>query len=273
MSYATLLLYVNVDHVAPALVRLAAGLAERFSATLIGTSAQAVPPPFVAEGVVIVDAASEADIRKMQASLDEAERRFREAAGTSRPVEWRSALDHPAATLVREAREADLVVFGHQRGPIDPYRTLDSTKAILEVGRPTLVVPEAVTSLRAERIVIGWKDSREARRAVQDALPFLQQAAKVIILEICDDEETAAARERLDGVARYLKRHAIDSEPRAVAATRHSGADRLIDIAEDEGADLIVTGAYGHSRFNEWVFGGVTRDLLTASPLACLMSH
>jgi nucleotide-binding universal stress UspA family protein len=135
-----------------------------------------------------------------------------------------------------------------------------------------LIVPDAVASLRAEHVVIGWKDTREARRAVQDALGFLREAIRVTVVETCQSGEEAAAQEHIDDVARYLTRHLIGGGPRVIIHQEGSGAAQLIRLAQDEGADLIVTGAYGHSRLGE-VFGGMTRDLLASSPVCCLMSH
>ena len=93
MSYATLLAYVNVDHVSKQLVGVAAGLADKFSARLVGLSALAVMPPFVADGVVIVDNATEIDIAKMKAKLAEAGKKFQAAAGAGRQIEWRRSAD------------------------------------------------------------------------------------------------------------------------------------------------------------------------------------
>ncbi|UGA41481.1 universal stress protein [Bradyrhizobium quebecense] len=81
------------------------------------------------------------------------------------------------------------------------------------------------------------------------------------------------ARLHVDDVIRYLAHHRIKAESRVEVQAHGSGADQIIGLADDEGADLLVTGAYGHSRLNEWVFGGTTRDLLTSSPICCLMSH
>jgi nucleotide-binding universal stress UspA family protein len=261
MSYATLMVYVHADHVSKQLVGVAAALADKFAAKLIGLSAQAIVPPFVAEGVVIVDNASELDITQMKKGLAEAGNKFRSAAGGDRQTEWRSFLEYPTDTLISEARCADLIVVEKGRSSGDIYKILDG------------VVPAAVKSLTADHVVVGWKDTREARRAVQDALPFLHEAKRVTIVEICDEDQMRAAHHRVDDVVRYLARHRIKAEARVELHLRGSGADQLIGFAEDEGSDLLVTGAYGHSRLNEWVFGGMTRELLTSSPICCLMSH
>jgi len=273
MSYATLLVYVNVDHVSKALVSVAADLADKFSAKLIGLSARAIVPPVMAEGVMIVDHASELEIVQMKKSLAEAGEKFRGAAGTKRETEWRSALEIPTDTLIREARCADLVIIEKSGRSIDFYEAPDPGAVIMAAGRPLLVVPGGVKTLAAEHILIGWKDTREARRAIQDALPFLRQAKRVTVIESCESEQKEAARHQIDDVVQYLARHKVRAEGRVETRLLGSGADQIIGFAEQEGADLLVTGAYGHSRLNEWIFGGMTRDLLTSSTISCLMSH
>lgn len=273
MSYATLLTYVNADHVSKPLVSVAAGLADRFSSRLVGLSALAVIPPFVAEGVVIVDNATEADIALMEAKLGQAGDQFRAAAGTGRQAEWRSFVEYPTEILISEARCADLIVVERNKASWDIHRAADNGAAILGAGRPFLVVPAAVKPLALGHVVVGWKDTRESRRAVQDALPFLHEAKRVTIVELCEKDQGEAARRRVDDVGHYLARHKIKAEVRVEVQMRASGADQLVGLATDEGADLLVIGAYGHSRLNEWVFGGMTRDLLTSSPICCLMSH
>lgn len=273
MSYATLMVYVNVDHVSKTLVGVAAGLTDKFSAKLIGLSALAITPPFVAEGVVIVDNASEFDIAQMKARLVEAEDKFRAVAGAGRQVEWRSAIEIPTDTLISEARCADLIVIEKSGRSIDFYRAADAGAAILGAGRPFLVVSGSVKSLTADHVMVGWKDTREARRAIQDALPFLHEAKRVTVIEICENDQKEAARHGVDDVVLYLARHRIKAEGRVETQLLGSGADQIIRFAEDEESDLLVTGAYGHSRLNEWIFGGMTHDLLASSPICCLMSH
>jgi len=273
MSYATLMVYLNVDHVSKTLVSVAADLAQKFPAKLIGLSALAIVPPVVAERVVIADHASESEIAQLKKHLAEAGDDFRAAVGPNREIEWRSALEIPTDTLIREARCADLIIIGKSGRSVELHRAVDPGTAIMGAGRPVLVVPGAVKSLAANHVVIGWKDTREARRATQDALPFLHQAKRITVIEVCEADQKEAACHRVDDVLLYLARHRVKAEGRIATRSLGSGADQIIGFAEEEGADLLVTGAYGHSRLNEWFFGGMTRDLLTSSPICCLMSH
>lgn len=272
MSYATLMVYVEADGPSEQRVRLAASLADKFNATLIGLSALAIRSAMVVEGAVIEDV-TEADVKDMRANLASRENWFRNTAGEHRKLEWRPVLNNPTEGLAREARAADLVVIGRTKKSGDVYAPLDPGSAILKMGRPTLVVPDGVSSLRAEHVVVGWKDTREARRALQDALSFLKEAKRVTIVEICMLGEEEKAREHIDDVARYLTRHQISSGPWITLQQEGSGANQLLRVAQDERADLVVTGAYGHGRLGEWMFGGMTQDLLAMSPICCLMSH
>jgi nucleotide-binding universal stress UspA family protein len=274
MSYRTILAYVDADGMPEARIRLAADLADRFRATLIGLSATAFRPTMMVEGVAM-EGMTEAAMKEISSKLARKGGWFRDIVRRDhRNLEWRPVFDFPADALAREARSADLVVLGRTRGPGDGYSSLDPGGTILRLGRPALVVPEGIGSLRADHIVIGWKDTREARRAVVDALPILQDATRVTVMELrVHGADEAAALKHLDDVASYLKRHRVIVGPSVTVGQEGSGAAQLIRHAHDERADLLVTGAYGHSRLGEWVFGGMTHDLLASSPICCLMSH
>lgn len=211
-------------------------------------------------------------MQQMAERLDQCRQHFQTVAERPEKTEWRSGLDFPHEILIREARAADLVVVGRDRVAGDWYRSLDPGAVLLRTGRPILVVPGGVEGVRAERVVIGWKEAREARRAVHDALPFLHEASRVSIVEACEHGAEDEVQRHISDVTGYLARHRIKVGAHIIAHAT-SAADELVKVAGDEGADLIVAGAYGHSRLGEWTFGGVTRDLLTKSSVCCLMSH
>ena len=188
-------------------------------------------------------------------------------------VEWRSSLDFPTEFIAREARAADLVIIGRDRKTHDPYRSTDSGALVLRTGRPVLTVPPGIQSLAARRVVIAWKDTREARRAVQDALPFLQAENEVIVMEVTETGSEQDSMSRLKDVAGYLSRHGTTAVTEWVRSIEGSPYGALMRVVEEQSVDLIVSGAYGHSRLGEWIFGGMTQDLLTRSPVCCLLSH
>lgn len=274
MSFATIMVHVDVEPKSSARARLAAELADRFASTLIGISA-CVLPPYPSEGAYFVTREFvEQEHKNILAALERTEAAFRSvlSSGASK-LEWRSAIDLPETFVVAEARAADLVIVGRPPQPMDIGRCLDPGAAVLGMGRPVLVVPPGVESLRAENILIGWRDSREARRALQDSLPLLHEAKSVSIVEAYNDGMEELVRRHVEDVARYLTRHRISVRSVMAIPAEHSVANQLMDLASGEGADLIVTGAYGHSRLGERIFGGVTRDLLRSCPVCCLFSN
>ncbi|WP_076861384.1 universal stress protein [Bradyrhizobium mercantei] len=273
MYLANVMVYVDPQQQDEGQIRVAEGIADRFHASLIGVSAVAVDPPFVAEGVIIEQTTKD-DIRRMRADLAAKGEWFRKVVGRDRhQVEWRWGLKSPTEFLSEQARVADLIVFKRQKVHSDNFPYLDSAEAILRMGRPTLSVPESVTSLSADRIVVGWKDAREARLAIRDALPLLTHASKVTVAEICTSDEQDAATRRLRDVASYLERHGVNCRFDVRVHTAESDAEYLVRLAGNEGADLIVAGGYGHRRLGYWMFGGMTRGLLQHAPICLLMSH
>lgn len=273
MSLESLLVYVEADREQANLVHVAAELAARHGSTITGLSALGIRPPFVADGVVI-DLGGEAEIEQMKLLLATRESWFRRVAGERKPaVAWRSGLELPTTSLIREAAGADLIVVSSARETGDLYRQPDVAEAILRAGRPFLVVPDGVASMSADRIVVGWKNTREARRAVADALPFLARASEVTIVEVCERQDVKVAFSEVEELRRYLEKHKVKSCYERVVWSDRAIGKQLTAIAHQMRADLIVTGAYGHSRLGEWIFGGATRELLVSSDVCCLMSH
>ena len=117
----------------------------------------------------------------------------------------------------------------------------------MQSGRPILIVPDGVEALELESVVVGWKDKREARRAVADALPLLDLAGRVMVVELVPEGEISDARQSVSDVVTWLTRHGVSAEALAVPTV---GGDktRLDDIARERRAGLMVAGAYGHNR-------------------------
>ncbi len=274
MSFATVMVYVEIERKTDARIRLAANFSERFTSALIGISASVLPPYPAENAYFVTKQFYEREHRDILAALKRTEASFQSAAGRrGLNLEWRSAIDLPETYVTTEARAADLLIVGQSPELVDICRSLDPGTAILKTGRPVLVVPSDIDMLKAERIVIGWNDSREARRAVRDSLPLLHEAKSVSIMEACDDGLEAAGRRHLGDVVQYLTRHGISVETVTATIAKEPVGDELVKFAKADGADLIVTGGYGHSRLGEWIFGGVTRDLLKSSPVCCFFAN
>jgi nucleotide-binding universal stress UspA family protein len=275
MSYAALMVHVDLDGELAGRIQVAADLAERFSAHLIGIAGWAPMSVFLADEARNDPATSESHLQDMRALLDEKGKAFRAAVAKTAPqAEWRSVLDYPTEVVAREARAADLVIIGNARENKDPFRALGPAHVLLKAGRPVLVVPKEVRSLVPRRVAIAWKDVREARRAVRDALPFLQQAESVLVVEISEEGSSVdQAAHHVKDVAGYLARHGIKIVAERVRPADVTAANALSRMIEEENIGLIVAGAYGHSRLGEWAFGGVTHDLMAESPICCLFSN
>jgi nucleotide-binding universal stress UspA family protein len=273
MSFAAMMVHVDVERESEQRVQLALALADRFQSTLIGVAGTALRPVFAAGGVVVYVDPTEHDRQKMAARLDEMGAKFRAQGQCLKSVEWRTALETPSVLVAREARAADLVIVGPRQMGNDMHDLIDPGAILLRAGRPVLVVPDVVPPLPLQRVVVAWKDTRECRRAVRDALPFLQQAKEVLLVEIGEDETESKARKNLADVANYLVRHRVIVAAQVWRRARGPVAGELLHLVREEDADLIVAGGYGHSRLGEWIFGGVTHELLGSSPVCCLLSH
>lgn len=276
MSYASIMVQVDVTGELNGRVRVAGELADRFQSHLIGISSWMPRPPFTVEGVMIDPVLSAEELAERTRVLDQRGDAFKAAVGIDeRRVEWRSSQEFPSEYIAREARSADLVIISRDRPAFDPYIFPDPGALLLRVGRPVLTVPSGVKSLSGRRVVVAWKDTREARRAIQDALPFLHRADEIVIAEVCESsDDIAPSQARLHDVARYLAAHRIAAGvAERVRPVEGTAANSLLRLVQDESADLIVAGAYGHTRLGEWIFGGMTQALLAESPVCCLFSH
>jgi nucleotide-binding universal stress UspA family protein len=270
------MVHLELGHPNAGLLRVAGDLAERFNAGVIGIAMCHPMQVIYSEGYVpgnLID--QDREQRQKEIAAAETELRAALTARVGR-LEYRSAmtLDPLADYLSREARGADLVITGVDQNAslFDNSRHVNIGDVVMHVGRPVLVVPTAADHLAFDRVLVGWKDSRETRRAISDALPFLRRAAHVTVVEIAAKEGLAEARARLDDVVLWLDRHGVTAEPVASLAI-NDDAHRLHALALEHKAGLIVAGAYGHSRVREWVLGGVTRDLLLRAGQCALVSH
>lgn len=217
------------------------------------------------------------DWETMEKELAQAEKQFRAAlAGAPAKLEWRSSIVTGLVSdyVAEQMRAADLLVTrSRPRGDLfDAARYMDVADLALEAGRPVLVAGAGVTRLDLGTAMIGWKDSREARRALEDALPLLRMSDKVIVVEVADEDNLAQADLRLDDIAKWLSEHGIAAEAR-VERRHDEDAVVLSLLAEDLKVGMVVGGVYGHSRLREWVLGGVTRDLLLQPSQCSFISH
>lgn len=272
-GYTTLLVHAEPGLTASHRVEAAVHLARDLDATLIGLGAETfdtVPAanPFggYAGGELI--ALLQEQVVK---DLDGAESAFRRDASGAK-IDWRTIQDYPANALTQMAHAADLIVVS-PRGTLSSTRQADPADVVMASGRPVLIVPEGHHHLRASAVVIAWKNTRECRRAIADAMPFLQRADDVVVLAAAPPEAVDHAVFETGDVVANLRRHGVVARALVSPPVQESVAQHIERMARLNNADLIVAGAYGHSRVREWAFGGVTDSLLHNPGRFVLMSH
>lgn len=271
MEIRRILLNIDFDAFSPALVRCAEELARRFGADLVGIAAAEPYPVMTGGRGAGVAATLYADERAaIEAQLRALEVNFRKSLSPDTKTEWRCSVETPNHSLVSAARSADLIMAGSAAAG-GFRRRVDLGELIIAAGRPVLVAAAGAETIKGETIVVGWKDTREARRAVSDALPMLRLAKKVVAVAI-EDGDTSMQKESLADLLAWLGRHEIEAIGDLHAA-QGDAAQQLEDLSRGFGADLVVTGGYGRSRLQEWLFGGMTRGLLTRHTTNRFMSN
>ena len=270
MAYRTLLMHLaELDSVGPQM-RMAASVARLCSADLIGVGARATWPNIDAEEPL---GELEVLVEQTLAEIDGIKSQFDSHASLfEHQPQWRSGVIVPEIMIGREACAADLILAARSGHGALPGLAADNGALVIETGLPILLLPEREAPLVLDTVVIGWKRTRESLRAISASLPFLKLAGRVLVASVVDPDEESDVREELALVCARLAAHGIKPEPRVIDGADQAGA-RLLALAAEERAGLVVAGGYAHSRFREWVFGGVTRTLLSAAGPFVLLSH
>jgi nucleotide-binding universal stress UspA family protein len=276
MSYKDILVYADANKSAAVRLDLAAKLATDFGAHLVALHVAVPPYIFVDAGMVVPPGVIEWQEQYQEqltaaakSAVDEAVRR------TGQQMEWRTDRGDVVDVALLNSRYADLVVVsqsGVEEGePTDA--DLLPEAIVMGAGRPALVVPRFGKYPKAgENVLVAWNRTREATRAVHDALPILKRAKSVTVMEV---NPRATGTPRIPGadIAKHLARHGVRAEVTAVTGADIEVGDMILSRIVDLGADLLVMGAYGHSRLREFAFGGVTRHLLQHMTVPVLMAH
>jgi nucleotide-binding universal stress UspA family protein len=177
--------------------------------------------------------------------------------------------DEPLTRLLFHARYSDLVVVGRRRNR--DYLPGNLIQALLvDSGRPILIAPDTPPRTVGSTIVVGWKETPEAARAVAAALPLLRRARRVLLLSVAEGGMPHAAA--VEELARHLRWHGISAEVSLVDAEQPA-ALALARCASRCEADLLIAGGFGHAPLREWIFGGVTQALVEHAELPVLMVH
>lgn len=280
MGYATILASLDREAHAPATLAAANLLAGGGNAHLTGLYVTPAMRLYVASPYGDVDVTARLLEQHRKFHQDESGRvgaLFEKAvSGATFAHEWRSVESphiDPLETIMQHARACELVVAHNPAKDEDGERI--GERLVMECGRPVLLVPAGDPPQSVGRdVTVAWNGTRESARAVFDALPVLREA-KMVHLVWVDPQVGAdeAASRAVDAVAAALAHAGVTCE--AVAASAQSGTvgDEILGRVADYGSDLLVMGGYGHSRFRQLVFGGVTRRVLADMTVPVLMSH
>ena len=269
MAYRTILVELAGDSGLEARLQTAQALARRFDAVLVGM--HVMPPPFIpmADGGAVTYLAPELIEAQRKANREVKERVqavFRSICGTGPTAVWQEAEGGRGQLLAEAAHTTDLLLARRARvGSTDGPDVLDDL--VTAAGVPVLALPPDISGDLGQTVLVAWNGSREATRAVHDALPLLHAAKHVMLCAVGDQ---AAAS--LEAAAAMLRRHGLTVHSHRVDEADGDAGEVLLAQCSAQGADLLVMGAYGHARLRELVFGGATRHILREATLPVLFS-
>ncbi|MFI5387290.1 MAG: universal stress protein [Fimbriimonadales bacterium] len=233
-------------------------------ATMISMVGGGIPSAAMVEPAIeVIEEASQERAQRARAAFD----RIATKAGAA--ATWRQEAGLEPVVLAGAARLSDLTVIGRPDATSDSQLPASLEAALFDTGRPVLVVPP--TSLRTigRKIAIAWNGSSKESRAVAAALPFLERTETVTVLTVPAGKRGSSG----EALAAYLGLHGVKATVESIDPQGKSIGKALLEDAQGRGVDLLVMGAWGHSRIREMILGGVTREVLTQTTLQVLMAH
>ncbi len=286
--YKTILVPTSGSDTDAAVFATALALAKPFAAHLrffhlhlsLGEAAARVPHVEFARGPAIADALEHLRKQGDRRSADASRHCQEFCRSNSIPMDeapgcgavsasWLVETRDAASTLLFHARHSDAVVLGRAHG-----RELIPGligRLLTESGRPVIIAPDAPLRGLSGTVVVGWKETPEAARALATALPLLERAQRVVLLSVTEDAATSS--EAVEDLARQLAWHGVSAEIHVIGEESGTARTQLERIAVQLDADLLVVGGYGHGQFREQVFGGVTQSLIDGALLPIMMVH
>ncbi|MFO1430200.1 MAG: universal stress protein [Candidatus Competibacteraceae bacterium] len=275
MAYQEMLVHLDESRNCPARLTAAVTLAQALGARLTGLSIMPSPDLLLKTSVSVTAESIAAERQAAKEKADRQQELFKQAVESVRlNSEWRCVTGEASHQVNYHARFHDLVIIG-QTDRQDP-NSLDGgfvNHVVLGAGRPVLLIPYiGPRPSLGQRILVAWNGSKEAARAIFDALPLLDKAKQVTLLTIATESGTEAESSG-EELCHYLGRRGIPATAVHLPAGDLEVGDLLLDRAADEDFDLIVMGAYGHARLREIILGGATRHLLEHMTVPVLLSH
>lgn len=278
MDLNDIVVYVDGAEAAKARVGFAVALAKQHGSHLIGVAfAPTTLLPLYGADVGFADMTEVLESVKAQGSASlEAFKAHAAAHGVSCEARLMQGMSEEFPhDFAHAARHADLTILGQPRDGdplIGQYALVE--RCLFASGRPVIIVPAAVETLSPNgTIVAAWDGSAEAARAINDALTFLKPASRVVLLVGVMTEEGGEGEPQTDDMVAHLKRHGVATEVMRVKAIEGDVGRLLLASAKDLGADLMVMGAFHHSRWREFILGGVTLTVLEEATIPLFMAH
>lgn len=253
-------------------LKLAIDLATRFEARLIGIAArEASRAHGHGKGGLITSKMIDSEKHHAVYELSRVEAAFRKETESLADAEFASGIIEPATFLINKTRTSDLVLCNRPYdGDLDEwFADLSPGDLLMRLGCPLLIAPFGCAGPVGRRIVVAWKDTREARRAVREAWPFLRTCESVAIVTVGSTDDARGAND----IADAMKRRGIPAKAVVIDKRRPRVSAEILAFAGEQNADLLVAGACGHARVHEFIFGSVTRDLLEGSEVSCLLTR
>jgi nucleotide-binding universal stress UspA family protein len=249
-------------------------VAKGFSAHLDVLHVRADPEtmvPIVGEGMsgAMVEQVMDAMVKSIETRANAARAAYQrvcEPAGDV--VAWRTVTGREPEVTAAAGRLADLIVLGRPDSAEEAPMAATIDAALFDTGRPILVAPPTAVTAVGSRVLVAWNGTAQAARAVAVALPFLLKAQQVIIAVGGGEDGPAPAT----GLVAYLERHGVRATIEGFVVS-HGIGKSLLEHVGRLGADLLVMGAYGHSRLHEMILGGATREVLAGAGVPVLMGH
>jgi len=264
-------------------LELAYSVAERFGSYVEGLFVRQPPPLVSGEGISIPadyiteleDEARQASERAREAFTGFMSQRnvpFTDVRSVSDgpSAGWRDAEGFEGRVVGEHGRLFDLIVVGCPGTPSGAVNEAVCEAALFDSGRPVLMAPAELPATLSQTVVIAWNGSTETARTIGLAMPFLQGAGHVIVLTV---EGATVSGPGPDEVADHLVRNGVNAEAKTVQSERRAGGEVILEECRAAGADLLLKGAFTHSRLRQMIFGGVTSYILEHADLPVLMAH
>ncbi len=277
MTYKDILVYADTTKAATARLNYAATMAKAHKAHL--TALHVETRPFVPADILNTGMAAQVLQwqRELRRHQSEEVRAMVEAASQRNDIniEWRNVIGDIDDSILLHAHYQDLLVLSRDGDPLDLNEPIEPSPSniVISSGRPIVVLPlDKTIASYGQRVLIAWKSTPEAARAVHDALPILTQAKVVTVMEV---NPAQPADQHIAGsdIAQHLARHGVRVNVAPIYADDMDAGNLILTRADDLEADMIVMGAYGHSRLREIVLGGVTRHILENATIPVLLSR